>query len=81
MPDHKTTRCRECFREYNRRNIPPISKVLEIFEETGFNFVKTGAYFQVSSNAVKKWLTSAGLPKRSEELKTYILNKKYQLKC
>ena len=75
MPDHKTTRCRECFREYTRRNIPPINKVLEIFEETGFNFVKTGAYFRVSNSAVKKWLVSAGLPKGSKELKTYILNK------
>lgn len=69
----KTTRCHECFSEYTRRNIPPISKVLEIFEETGFNFVKTGKYFQVSDNAVRKWLVSAGLPKGSKELKAHIL--------
>lgn len=70
-------RCRDCFRKHNRRNIPPIEKVLEIFEETGFNFVRTGKYFQVSGNAVKKWLASVGLPKGSEELKAYILDGKH----
>lgn len=80
MAEQRATRCRDCFRKHTQRNIPPIEKVLEIFEETGFNFVKTGKYFQVSGNAVKKWLTSAGLPKGSKELKTYILNRKHQLK-
>lgn len=72
MAEQRATRCRDCFREYSRRDIPSADKILEVFEETGYNLVQTGTYFQVSSNAVKKWLTSAGLPKGSEELKTYI---------
>ena len=75
MPYPKTIRCRECFKEYNRRNIPPVDKILEIFEKTGFNFVKTGNYFQVSDNAVRKWLVSFDLPKGTKELRTYIMDK------
>lgn len=76
MVEQRATRCRSCFKKYNRRNIPPIDKILEVFEETGFNFVRTGKHFQVSDNAVRKWIISAGLPSRPMELKKYILEEK-----
>lgn len=50
----------ECYRKHARYRIPKVPELLEKFEQLK-SYLKVGAYYQVSDNAVRKWCEFYGI--------------------
>ncbi len=50
---------------------PTLETLIEVFKQAG-SFTKTGKYYGVSDNAIKKWFKHYGLPTAKKELIEYI---------
>lgn len=64
--------CTVCARIHKRKvERPSREQLLEDFKELG-SLVKVGSKYEITDNAVRKWLKSYNLPISSKELKQYI---------
>ena len=53
------------------KNHPTKETLIEVFKQTG-SFLKTGKFYGVSDNAIKKWFKHYGMPTKKKELIKYI---------
>lgn len=53
------------------KNHPAKETLIEVFKQTG-SFLKTGKFYGVSDNAIKKWFKHYGMPTKKKDLIKYI---------
>lgn len=64
--DYKATRCVECYRNNQRKNIPSKEELNELIRNK--SFVQIGEDYGVTDSAVRKWCKSYNLPFRKKDL-------------
>lgn len=50
----------DCYRNYTKNNIPKVPELLEAFKNHS-SYLQVGKFFNVSDNAVRKWVCSYGI--------------------
>lgn len=64
-----------CYSKFRNKNIPSKEDLLEKIKEIGFNKIKLGLFYNVSDNAIKKWLIKYNIPVNKNDFLIWIEQK------
>lgn len=65
----------DCYFKFKSKNIPSKEDLLEKIKEIGFNKIKLGLFYNVSDNAIKKWLIKYNIPVNKNDFLIWIEQK------
>ena len=70
--DNKASRCLSCYNKLKSQNVPLKKDLIQHLIDNGSKLYRSGEKYNVSDNAVKKWLIKYDIPYHSKDLKQYL---------